>query len=135
VKEVGRDMPRDMPVLEDTLFAKMVRAKHLRDKLQVAWKAQKPARPGPEVAPQPEVGGPLDLPEVAMSAPGPGERAFPSSTSHLVHRCSGCGEDLLSRAALEKHMVVAHSGKRFAFPLQGQALPCHNMPDLAGHAT
>ena len=27
-----------------------------------------------------------DLPEVAMSAPGPGERAFPSSTSHLVHR-------------------------------------------------
>ena len=50
-------------------------------------------------------------------------------------RCSGCGEDLLSRAALEKHMVVAHSGKRFAFPWQGQALPCHNMPDLAGHAT
>lgn len=32
-------------------------------------------------------------------------------------------------------MVVAHSGKRFAFHMQGHALPCHIMPDLAGHAT
>jgi len=51
----------------------------------------------------------LDLPDYTSSSPGPGEHTFHTSTSHLVNRCSVCGEDLLSAAALERHMVCAHS--------------------------
>jgi len=54
----------------------------------------------------------LDLPDYTASNPGPGETVFHTSTSHMVHRCGLCGEDLFSAAALERHTVMAHSNKK-----------------------
>jgi len=54
----------------------------------------------------------LDLPDYTASTPGPGEQVFHTSTSHMVHRCGLCGEDLFSATALERHTVAEHSNKK-----------------------
>merc|ERR1719341_2002342 len=54
----------------------------------------------------------LDLPDYTASTPGPGEIVFHTSTSHMVHRCGLCGEDLFSATALERHTVAEHSNKK-----------------------
>jgi len=54
----------------------------------------------------------LDLPDYTASSPGPGETVFHTSTSHMVHRCGLCGEDLFTATALARHTVLAHSNKK-----------------------
>jgi len=54
----------------------------------------------------------LDLPDYTASSPGPGETVFHTSTSHMVHRCGLCGEDLFTATALARHTVLAHSSKK-----------------------